>query len=335
MFNTTKLIWILLVTFFISGCSSNKINPCDKSSKVYKTINTETNQKICFESVDSYDLNYSGKPNIIIYGNLSFPKVKKDKYDAVILSHGSGGVRKYHEAYVELLNNNGYVVFQLDHYKARNIRYDKTFSKVSGITFMNDSYKALKLIKSHPKINKVSYIGWSQGGVGPILSHFKRVTDLIDNGRNIFDSSIAIYPYCGFTFDKGSVLNNPLLMLTGRDDDLTPERACINIYEKFNQDDNNINLISLEGARHGYDNPFLFFGFEFENYPSLHIINDDCTLTVSEKGEIMSLSSQKITGPKESAAKLSECSTKGVYVKYSPHATEITFEEIIRFLKKI
>ena len=98
MFNTTKLIWILLVTFFILGCSSNKINPCDKSSKIYKTINTETNQKICFESVDSYDLNYSGKPNIIIYGNLSFPKIKKAKYNAVILSHGSGGVRKYHKA---------------------------------------------------------------------------------------------------------------------------------------------------------------------------------------------------------------------------------------------
>ena len=197
------------------------------------------------------------------------------------------------------------------------------------------SDKALKLIKSHPKINKVSYIGWSQGGVGPILSHFKRVTDLVDNGRNIFDSSIAIYPYCGFTFDKGSVLNHPLLMLTGQDDDLTPERACINIYEKFNRDDGNINLISLEGARHGYDNPFLFFGFEFENYPSLHIINDDCTLTVSDNGEIVSLSNQKITGPRESAAKLSECSTKGVFVKYSPHATEVTFKEIIKFLEKI
>ena len=335
MFKTTKLIWILLVTILISGCTSNKKNPCNNSSKIYETINTESNKQICFESVDSYDLNYNGKPNIIIYGNLSFPKVKKDKYDAVILSHGSGGVRKYHKAYVELLNDNGYVVFQLDHYKARNIRYDKTFSKVSGITFMNDSYRALKLIKSHPKINKVSYIGWSQGGVGPILSHFKRVTDLIDNGRNIFDSSIAIYPYCGFTFDKDSVLNNPLLMLTGQDDDLTPERACINIYEKFNRDDGNINLISLVGARHGYDNPFLFFGFEFENYPSLHIINDDCTLTVSDNGEIMSLSNQKITGPKESAAKLSECSTKGVFVKYSPHATEVTFKEIIKFLEKI
>ena len=149
---------------------------------------------------------------------------------------------------------------------------------------MNDAYKALELIKSHPKIKKVSYIGWSQGGVGPILSHFKSVTDLINNGKNIFDSSIAVYPYCGFTFNQNSKLNNPLLILTGRDDDLTPEKACINIYEKFFRNDGNINLISIEGARHGYDNPFLYFGFEFENLPSLHIINDDCTLTISDNG---------------------------------------------------
>jgi len=335
MLRTKKLIWILLATFLISGCTKNNTNPCDILSKTYTKIDMETDQQICFESVDSYDLNYNNKPNITIYGNLSFPEIKKEEYNAVILSHGSGGIRKYHKAYVELLNDNGYVVFQLDHYRARKIRYDKTFSKVSGITFMNDAYKALELIKSHPKIKKVSYIGWSQGGVGPILSHFKSVTDLINNGKNIFDSSIAVYPYCGFTFSQNSKLNNPLLILTGRDDDLTPEKACINIYEKFFRNDGNINLISIEGARHGYDNPFLYFGFEFENLPSLHIINDDCTLTISDNGNIVSLSNEKIIGPKESAALLSKCSTKGVYVKYSPYATEVTFKEIIKFLGKI
>ena len=88
---------------------------------------------------------------------------------------------------------------------------------------MNDAYKALELIKTHPKINKVSYIGWSQGGVGPILSHFKFATNFINKGKDIFDASIAIYPYCGFTFNSGIETNNPLLILTGRDDDLTPE----------------------------------------------------------------------------------------------------------------
>lgn len=335
MFEMTKLIWIFMILMFVSGCSNTKIDPCDSSSVIHTSITAEHDQKICFSSIDSYDLKYEGKPEIIIYGNLSFPDKKNNSYDAIILSHGSGGLRKYHNAYVELLNANGYVVFQLDHYKARNIRYDKTFSKVSGITFMNDAYKALELIKTHPKINKVSYIGWSQGGVGPILSHFKRVTDFINNGRYIFDSSIAIYPYCGFTFEEESETNNPLLMLTGQKDDLTPEKACINIYNKFLRDGEDINLISIKGARHGYDNPFLFFGFEFENLPSLHIINDECTLTISDNGEIISLSNKIISIPKESASLLNKCSTKGVYVQYSAYATEVTFREIIKFLKKI
>jgi cephalosporin-C deacetylase-like acetyl esterase len=97
------------------GCSNTKINPCNSDTKVYSSINIEADKKICFKSVDSYDLNYKDKPEITIYGNLIFPKIKKDKYNAVILSHGSGGLRKYHDSYVELLTNNGYVVFQIDH----------------------------------------------------------------------------------------------------------------------------------------------------------------------------------------------------------------------------
>ena len=56
--------------------------------------------------------------------------------------------------YVELLNNNGYVVFQIDHYKARKIKYDKTFSKVSGLTFMNDAYAALDILKTNEKTKR-------------------------------------------------------------------------------------------------------------------------------------------------------------------------------------
>jgi dienelactone hydrolase len=335
MLEIIKLISVLLTFLFITGCSNTKINPCNGDTKVYSSISMETDKKICFKSIDSYDLNYKNKPEIIIYGNLIFPKTKKDKYNAVILSHGSGGLRKYHDRYVDLLTNNGYVVFQIDHYLGRDIKYDKTFSKVSGITFMNDSFKALELIKTHPKINKVAYIGWSQGGVGPILSHFSQVTDLINSSMSLFDASVAIYPYCGFTFNKLTKTNNPLLILTGRDDDLTPEQACINIYKKFSTNEKKIKHISLEGARHGYDNPFLFFGFTFDKLPSLHIINDECTLTISNIGEMKTISNKKISGPKESAKLLDKCSTKGVSVKYSPYATEKTYIEIIEFLKRI
>ena len=320
---------IALMILGIVASSTPKNNPCDVKSNLYTEVNKTANEKICFETVDSYDLDYIDKKNITIYGNLSFPDKKKNKYNAIILSHGSGGVRKYHNKYIELLNDNGFAVFQIDHYMGRNIKYDKTFSKVSGITFMNDSYKALSLLKTHPKIDKVAYIGWSQGGVGPILSHFKSVTDFIEGGKFLFDASIAIYPYCGFTFHKATKTNNPLLILTGNADDLTPEKACINIYNKFPE---KITHISLDNARHGYDNPFLYFGFTLDKAPSLNIISDDCTMTISEKGNIKTLSGNVVFGPKESMRLLDECSSKGVLVKYNSDATNKTQADIIDFL---
>ena len=44
-----------------------------------------------------------------------------------------------------------------------------------------------------------------------------------------------------------------------------------------------------------------YFGFEFKRLPSLHIINDDCTLTISDQGQIKSLSNKIVSGPTESA----------------------------------
>ena len=328
-----KIIWVLVLVTTALNWPTSKTNPCLEKNKVYETLNLKKNATVCFNTIDSYDLDYKGKDALTIYGKITFPPIKKKKYDAVILSHGSGGIRKYHNNYIQLLNNNGYVVFQIDHYLSRKIKYDKTFSKVSGITFMNDAYKALELLKTHPEINKIAYIGWSQGGVGPILSHFSFVSDFINNGKHIFDASIAIYPYCGFTFPKDSITQTPLLILTGKDDDLTPEAACINLFDKFSKN-KKIKHISLENARHGYDNPFLYFGMTFDNLPSLHIISNDCTLTISESGKIMTLSGKLIHGPKESSAILDECSTKGVKVKYNSKAREDTNEYILDFLKE-
>ena len=95
MLEVIKLISVLLMFLIVTGCSNTKINPCSDETKVYSSINIEIDKKVCFKSIDSYDLNYNKKPEIIIYGNLIFPKIKKSEYDAVILSHGSGGLRQH------------------------------------------------------------------------------------------------------------------------------------------------------------------------------------------------------------------------------------------------
>ena len=321
----------LILAFLFSGCAVFRSDPC-MNNIITSNLSSFSNSTVCFKTVDSYDLDYKNKQKINIYGNLYFPEVEAKQYNAVILSHGSGGLRRYHKKYVELLNSAGYVVFQLDHYMGRSIKYDKTFSKVSGITFMNDAYFALNLLRTHPKIDKIAYIGWSQGGVGPILSHFNHISTKLT--KKNFDASVAIYPYCGFTFNKTVKTDTPLLIITGRSDDLTPEKSCQNIHEKFQTADNLIEYISIEDARHGFDNPFLFFGITFDDLPSLNIINDKCTLTITDNGEIMNLNGRLIPGPSESEKLLKECSTPGVTVQYSRRATNLTSEAIINFFSE-
>ena len=327
-----SFLLFLVIAVITSSCSRSKKDPCENQIPK-STINATNDTLVCFESIDSYDLDYIGKKKVVINGKLYFPDIKKDTYNAVIMTHGSGGKRRYHNKYVDLLTEMGLVVFQLDHYAARKIKYDKTFSKVSGLTFMNDAYAALDILKTSEKIKNVGYLGWSQGGVGPILSHFKFVNDLLPT-KERFKAAIALYPYCGFTFPSDVITETPLLMITGADDDLTPEAACRNIYSKFFRDDDKIKFISMENARHGFDNPFLFFGMTFDELPNLKIINEDCTLTITNTGEIENMKGVVINTPEISEYFLDKCSFKGVTVKYNHEATQKALKEVSEFFSK-
>ena len=328
-----RILLVVVLFVFSASCSREISNPCISKSPESNIINFESNSLICFETTDSYDLNYENKKKIVINGTLFLPETKREEYNAVVMTHGSGGKRRYHQKYIDLLTDMGLIVFQIDHYAARKIRYDKKFSKVSGITFMNDAYAALELLKSNTRIQNVGYIGWSQGGVGPILSHFEFVNDLLPT-KERFKSAVAIYPYCGFTFPSQSRTATKLLMITGADDDLTPEASCRNLYSKFFRDDAKIEFISIDNARHGFDNPFLYFGMTFDNLPNLMVINDECTLTITNDGKIQNLKGTVIDTPELSEYFLNKCSKKGVTVKYNSAATKMTLEKISQFFEK-
>ena len=328
-------IFFLVFLFFLSSCSTIKHNPCKTESLVKTKLNeNNTNETVCFRTIDSYDLSLNSKSPLTIFGKLTFPKIKKKKYSAIILTHGAGGIRRYHSNYIDLLNNNGYVVFQIDHYTSRNIRWDKTFTKISGITFMIDAFHALRLLKSHPLIDKIGYIGWSQGGVGPILSHFPHVTEFINGNKFKFDAAVSIYPYCGFTFPDNSLTGTPLLMITGQEDMLTPEQACRNLYSKFYASGGKINHLSLEDAHHGFDNPFLYFGLTIDRLPSLIVNNDACTLTISNDGRIITLTKKDVSTSEMGTQLLNNCSVRGVKVKYNSKATQKAEEIILNFFKR-
>ena len=90
----------------------------------------------------------------------------------------------------------------------------------------------------------------------------------------------------------------------------------------------------MEDARHGFDNPFLFFGFKFKNLPSLNDHSDQCTLTINKRGNIVTVAGDIIYGPTESSDIINRCSKRGVMVKYNSKATRLTQTHILNFLLK-
>ena len=120
-----KITFWVLVVMLMASCSKKISDPCENTNP-QSTLDIISNAHVCFESVDSYDLNYTDKKKITINGQLFLPEVKRDYYNAVIMTHGSGGKRRYHNKYVDLLTDSGLIVFQIDHYSARKIKYDKT-----------------------------------------------------------------------------------------------------------------------------------------------------------------------------------------------------------------
>ena len=79
----------------IASCSRKISDPCENTNP-QTIIDVQSDTIVCFESIDSYDLNYANKKKLTINGELFLPEAKREIYDAVIMTHGSGGKRRYH-----------------------------------------------------------------------------------------------------------------------------------------------------------------------------------------------------------------------------------------------
>ena len=86
-------IIFLVSSVLLNGCTYKKTNPCIDNDEPQTASILKNYEVICFETVDSYDLNYENDNNLTLYAKVFFPPYIKSSYNAVILSHGSGGVR--------------------------------------------------------------------------------------------------------------------------------------------------------------------------------------------------------------------------------------------------
>jgi dienelactone hydrolase len=193
-----------------------------------------------------------------VEGTLSLPKRAKPPYSAVVIAHGSGGVRPDREPrWAEELNKAGIAAFVVDSYGPRNITgMDTGDINVSAMANVADAYAALRLLSTHPQIDagRVAIIGFSRGGQVALWSAFDPLRKaLMGDSTLAFSAHVLVYPACNFQRVSTHISQAPMLHLHGEADDLTPLAACREYLDRLRAHGARIHTITYPDAYHDFD----------------------------------------------------------------------------------
>lgn len=185
-------------------------------------------------------------------GKLTIPVLDNEKFPAVVIIHGSGGVDSRGPTYAQKLNELGIATLEVDMWSARNMSGGLDRPKHVNET-LPDAETAFRYLASRPDIdsNSIGLMGFSWGGVVGML---KATSDVVK-----FESIAALYPVCwgynkipGYEFTRVNV--DELLVVSGTGDEYDSPTDCEELIKTLpSQDRQKVSEVSLIGATHAFD----------------------------------------------------------------------------------
>ncbi|HYC63972.1 MAG TPA: dienelactone hydrolase family protein [Reyranellaceae bacterium] len=194
-----------------------------------------------------------------IFGWLSIPEGGQARKPAMVIMHGSGGIRDGREhAWAARLNAMGIATFVVDSFTDRGIAITADDqSRLSLPASVLDAFRALDRLSTHPNIDpaRIGVIGFSKGGQVALYSALEPLRRAGVEGDLRFALHIALYPSCSVPYRSREVTKAPMLFLLGGADDYTPAAHCARYAEFFRSNGAPVTSLTLPGAHHGFDLP--------------------------------------------------------------------------------
>jgi dienelactone hydrolase len=195
----------------------------------------------------------------VIWGDLELPPGQFERSPAVVLVHGSGGLGAREDRWAEELRQAGAATFVLDSFTGRDIAGTaEDQSQLTSLAMIGDSYRALGLLATHPRIDpaRITVMGFSKGGVVALYSALKRFQRLHGPVGARFAQHIAFYPPCYIKYvDDEAVSDGPIRLFHGAADDLAPVELCRAYVERLRRAGADAQITEYAGASHGFDRP--------------------------------------------------------------------------------
>ena len=170
----------LIVLVALSGCAPS-------ASEVPRTL----------RAGEAGTVHFSPDGVVVLSGVLRFPN-GAGRVAAVILMHGCGGVGNADAGWVPPLRDAGFATLVVDSFSGRGLREVCTNAlKLSANDRIPDAYAALKLLATHPRVDRdrIVLMGFSHGGIVTLRSATTWARDRYGAGGPGFRAFLPFYPF--------------------------------------------------------------------------------------------------------------------------------------------
>ena len=288
------------------------------------------------------ELMKGGGEAVNIRGHLFLPPGDAAKLPAVVLLHGSGGVYDALLNYwPKQFNAAGMAVFVLDMFGPRGVQ--STAEDQSSVPFsadVADSFAALKLLATHPRIDpqRIALMGFSRGGTATLRANVARIiaSQQLPGGLHY---AAFIPTYAGgcvgafrLQIKPGVFTPAPMLFFHGDADDYTAIGPCQDYAGRIGKAGTPVQFVTLAGARHKFD---------MDDQRRLQLRNaqrtkPDCAVEfdIDTMYAYDGATGTRLQGPAYGEA-LKACQAVGATVEGNTKARDQAAQAALAFLKKV
>ena len=195
-----------------------------------------------------------------IFGTLEFPDGANRPVPAAVILHGISGVNRHYFNMADDLRDFGFATFVVDSHEPRDIgSVAEAMTGISYIIRTADAYAALRLLATHPEIdrNRIVVIGASYGGGVALFAASEMFRRKLVGGPERFAAHVAYSPSCWRQLERMDSTGGPILMLLAERDNITPMAQCREYARRMERGGARVQTIVYPGAHHGFDISFL------------------------------------------------------------------------------
>ena len=269
----------------------------------------------------------------MITGVLSLPETITGPVPAVVILHGSSGVKPGEWVWAKRINELGFASFVVDSFTGRGIKNtEEDQSQLSMTADIADAYAALRLLSTSPHVDKtrIGVMGFSRGGIAALYSSLEPFRHAVIDDDLRFAAHVAFYPSCGIHYSAAHLDGAPILMLLGGKDDYRPAPPCIEYANDLRAKGARVFMKTYPDAYHGFDRP-----------TQIHVVKRATSAREChgnhdlDANEFTMQQGDRTVSGAEASAEATRCLSHGVTLGGDPLGREQSPMDVAEFLRSV